>query len=714
MEDGVKSFYDTLDKDKFKFFRNNDVYTVFDADIDKIPNHNSRDVVERRGMRELRLPQTGIEEIIRIMLIQKKVVVQEYENMTLTREGYPGHWKDFTDLLLGKRPVPSILAVKLSKAFEVSFIKTSESVVQTCSFEDDDMFSNLYGIINETNALEVIYDNRKLNDFLNGIGVSNHFRRDRGSSTKLLCEYLRVDEEQYEHREYIRPFICRVDGNVLSALNVCDEDKHCVIKTFSCYTNQGWRLLSNFFMQPLRNKKEIERRLDIVDEFRSLNLGILNEFPDLLKLTRRISSSRISIQETLRLLQVIDNVPKLMSILESRASLIEDFVLPLKDLYLSLQTLKAEVERVIDMEAAENKIYRVRLDVSERLYELDGKLTEVEGNIQKEYERVCKIYAKTKLDASSGVFKVTKVEYQRNQDLFNEQRFLVLNFSKAGVSFSTRNLSLLNAQKESIGMEIEKEERCVVNGMRGMLKRHLPSIELLNYITALADVFNAFSVKAMLKGYSRPFFSEKTFEIRNGFHPVLEDRSYIPNSVRMDNKRMCVITGPNMGGKSTFLKTCGVIAILAQIGSYVPAERSTMPIFDGIYVRVGANDCAFTGASTFMMEMIDVARICRLSSSESLVIIDELGRGTSAIDGLSIARAVKEHLVMKNVLCFCATHFPELCSEDVLNKRVKSNGSVLMYELIDGVCDTSFGISVAEKVNFPKEVVEVAKKYMAQ
>jgi len=261
-------------------------------------------------------------------------------------------------------------------------------------------------------------------------------------------------------------------------------------------------------------------------------------------------------------------------------------------------------------------------------------------------------------------------------------------------------------------IEIDKEEKYIKDKMRNTMKDYISSVEVLNYLIALIDVFNSFSIKSTLEGYSRPLFNEKIFEINNGFHPVLEDKDYIPNSIKMNEKRMCIITGPNMGGKSTFLKTCGVIAILAQIGSYIPAEYGNLPIFDGIYVRVGANDCAFTGTSTFMMEMMDIAKICRSSSSSSLVIIDELGRGTSAIDGLSIAQSVKEYLISKGSLCFCATHFPELCDENVLNKRVKNDGTLLMYELVDGICDTSFGIMVAEKVNFPDEVIEMAKNYM--
>lgn len=714
MEESFRRFYRTLDGGRFKLFRRNDVYLVFDADIDRMPEYDPKDVTERKGFRELRLSQTRMEEVVRLMLTERMVGVQEYEDTVLVREGFPGNWKDFTDLLLDRRATPSIMAVKFGTALEVSFLVTSETVIYSCSFEDDDVFSNLYGVVNEINVVEAVHDDARLAGFFNGIGVSNHMMRSGGGSVGLLCGYLRVGEEQYRHEEYARPYVCRVDKNVLSALNLCSEEEHSVIKTFACSTNQGWRLLHKFFMQPLRSREEIDRRLDIVDALKPLDLCMLREFPDLLRLTRRITSGRISLQEMLRLLQVIRKVPQLVSILSAQPLLDGDFVKPLRNLDSTFQPLIREVESVVDLEAAERNIYRIRLSVSEGLCECDRKLGRIDEDIQKEYERVSQICARIRLDKNTRAFKVTRAEYQKYQDVFRKNGFLELSMSRSGVSLSTRNLSFLNAERMSVETEVEREERHAMERMRATMRGYVPALEALNYIVALADVFSAFSMKAMLSGYSRPVFGERMLEIRRGFHPVLEDTDYITNSIEMDEKRVCVITGPNMGGKSTFLKTCGVMAVLAQVGSYVPAEYCSIPIFDGVYVRIGASDCAFTGTSTFMMEMTDIARICRLSTPQSLVIIDELGRGTSAIDGLSIARAVKEHLISKDVLCLCATHFPELCGDDVLNKRVKNEGTLLMYEVVDGVCDTSFGITVAEKTNFPEEVVAAAKEYMLQ
>ncbi|AFN82664.1 DNA mismatch repair ATPase MutS [Encephalitozoon romaleae SJ-2008] len=712
MDHEFKLFYETLDKSKFKFFGRGESYSVFNEDIAMIPRRNAKDVIEKKEGKEMRVSKGEIEDIIRVLLTEAKIGVQEYDGQALIREGFPGNWKDFTDLLLDTRNVPSIAAVKLGDTVEISFLITSEPTIYTSNFEDDEIFSSLYWILNEVNAVEVVYDNKKLTDFLNKLGISGCLRRSEENTVKLLCRYLRISEENYECREYIRPFLCRVDKNVLSALNVYNEREHCVSKTFCCYTNQGWRLLHRMLLQPLRNKEEIERRLNTIDSLKTLNLSILRKFPDLLRLSRRISGGRVSLREILRLVQTIDAIPDLISSFSTSLPLTRDVGEPLKKIFSAFEPIKAEVARVVDLEAAEENVYRIMPDVSPRLYKLNEALKEVDEEMDKEYRRVCETFPKLKIDRILGVFKTTKTEYQKTRDIFRKEGFVELNLVKGGVSLTTRTLSSLNERKTSLKEKVDDEEKEIMDGMKTMLKNYISYIESLNYLTALIDVFSAFSIKATLKGYSRPEFNKNKLEIRGGFHPVLEDQDYIPNSIKMEDKRMCVVTGPNMGGKSTFLKTCGVIALLAHMGCYVPAEYASIPILDGIYVRVGAADCSFTGSSTFMMEMADIARICRLSSPESLVIIDELGRGTSAIDGLSIAQAVKEHLVQKKSLCLCATHFPELCGDDVLNKKVKNEGTLLMYELVDGVCDTSFGIMVAEKVGFPVEVIQMAKEYM--
>lgn len=216
----------------------------------------------------------------------------------------------------------------------------------------------------------------------------------------------------------------------------------------------------------------------------------------------------------------------------------------------------------------------------------------------------------------------------------------------------------------------------------------------------------------------------RTFELTASRHPLLELQNgvnFIANDVKLTSgsSHYQIITGPNMGGKSTYITTIGICALLAQIGSFVPATTATIPIFDSILCRVGAGDQQLKGISTFMAEMLESTAIVNQSTLKSLVIIDELGRGTSTSEGLGLAQAISEHMATKNTFCLFATHFHELCQlsgsiKGVVNKSVDvhvTDTKISMgYKIKNEPCEKSYGIHVAQQADFPGPVIACAKR----
>jgi len=305
----------------------------------------------------------------------------------------------------------------------------------------------------------------------------------------------------------------------------------------------------------------------------------------------------------------------------------------------------------------------------------------------------------------------------RSQTLSGKERYI------------TPELQQLQLEIEKARNEIEFAEQQVYEKIKKIVNEHVTSLRRVANAMANLDAIIGFANVAYENGYTRPTFNNnRDILIQDGRHPIIEkilSENFIPNSTSLTNQEsIWIVTGPNMGGKSTYLRQIALICLLAQCGSFVPAKQASLPILDKIFTRIGAGDNLAEGKSTFLVEMEETANICNQATEKSLVILDEVGRGTSTFDGLAIAQAVVEH-IYKNIKarCLFATHyheltnlhqkFPEIVSYHTASKKTE-NGILFLHKIIKGTATGSFGIEVAKLANLPHSVIERSEELLIQ
>ena len=308
--------------------------------------------------------------------------------------------------------------------------------------------------------------------------------------------------------------------------------------------------------------------------------------------------------------------------------------------------------------------------------------------------------------------------FVRRQTLVNAERFITDELKE----FESKILSAEAKKKE--------RERFLFEELRQSVLSKLPELQSLSKHIAEADLIQSFATVAKEKRFCRPKITEFSDElsIENGRHVVVEGalekegKRFIPNSLEMTDDTFHLLTGPNMGGKSTYLRQNALIVFLAHIGSFVPASSASIPCTDQIFTRIGSGDSLSTGESTFLVEMQESSRILRNATEKSFVILDEVGRGTSTYDGLAIAWAITEYLHKKGVKTLFATHYHELISlvsdlEKARNFSVRviedaKKGIIFLHQVFEGGAEKSFGIAVAKSAGFPFEVIEKSEEIL--
>lgn len=497
----------------------------------------------------------------------------------------------------------------------------------------------------------------------------------------------------------------------------------------------GARLLKNYIDRPLLNQQAIEKRLDIVEIFtqqfiqRESIKEILKEVYDLERLSSRIAFGNINARDLKWIASSLKVIPELK---QQLYSFNEDLTNQLADQLIDLSHITKLIDdAIIDnppLTIKEGNIIKDHFseDLDELRYlrdhgkqwliDFEQKEREKTGikNLKVGYNRVFGYY----IEVTKGSLDQVKdeFEYTRKQSLSNAERFI------------TPELKDMESKILSAQDKIEKLEYVLFTQIRNEIKKEVHLIQDVAKIIAQVDVYQSLAMLASENSYVRPVFNNnKTLEITEGRHGVIEKvmghGKYVPNDVHIDeNNPVVLITGPNMGGKSTYMREVALMIIMAQIGSFVPAKYANLTIFDQIFTRIGASDDLISGQSTFMVEMLEANNALRYASENSLILFDEIGRGTATFDGMAIAQAMIEYIA-KNIHCMTlfSTHYHELTFlEDKglgiqnvhASARVDNDHLVFEYLIKKGRSNKSYGVNVAKLAKLPDEVIQRANRVL--
>ena len=500
-------------------------------------------------------------------------------------------------------------------------------------------------------------------------------------------------------------------------------------------TSMGSRKLHDWIDRPLQNRNAIQDRQDSVEEFvkdvllRAAVRDRLSAMSDIERLCSKIVYGTLNARDCNALSATLDAIPELKMLLSSCGSKeIRRFIDEADDLTELKNTLHAAI--IDDPPAVIRDGGFIRAGYSQEIDELRSirenshqwlqDFEQAERNntgikkLRIGYNRVFGYY----IEVTRSNFDQVPEHYIRKQTLANAERFITPELKEM-------EDTILGADEKILALELK-----LFSELRETLLTYTEKLQKNADLIASVDCFQSFASVAADHGYTRPNITEDgIIHIRQGRHPIVENNSkerFIPNDVYLDNSdnRLLIITGPNMAGKSTYMRQVALITLMAHIGSFIPASFADICIVDRIFTRIGASDDLASGQSTFMVEMSEMANIINNATSKSLLILDEIGRGTSTFDGLSIAWAILEHIADKK-LCgaktLFATHYHELTElEDkisgVVNYRisVKEVGEDILFlrRIVKGSGDKSFGIQVARLAGLPKEILNRAKKIL--
>ena len=601
--------------------------------------------------------------------------------------------------------------------------KMRERDVLAISFEDNssvDMnFSRLFEDLNQDKLKQTV---ARLFNYL--------FRSQKRSldhlqpvTTYQIQQYMKID--YYSKRNLELTETIRSKGKKGSLLWLLDETK----------TAMGARMLKHWIDRPLINQQEIEQRHHLVDVLlnhyfeRQELREKLKEVYDLERLAGRVAFGNVNARDLVQLKRSLMQVPFLKQILQGmqdeqmteiaekldpceevtdllEQAIVENPPVSLKEGNIIRDGYNDQLDQYRDA-SRNGKTWIAQLEREER--ENTGIKSLKVG-----YNRVFGYYIEV---TRANLHLLEEGQYERKQTLTNAERFIT------------------PALKEKEALILQAEEKCgeleyeLFTEIREMVKEQIPRLQALAKSVSALDVLQCFSQVSEERRYVKPKFSnERRVVIKNGRHPVVEkvlnSQEYVPNDCYMDSDReVLLITGPNMSGKRTYMRQIALIAILAQIGCYVPASEAVLPIFDQVFTRIGAADDLISGQSTFMVEMLEAKNAIANATQNSLILFDEIGRGTSTYDGMALAQAIIEYIHERiGAKTLFSTHYHELTVLDGELAKLKNihvsaiehQGKVVfLHKIKEGPADKSYGIHVAQLAELPPELITRASEILA-
>lgn len=617
-------------------------------------------------------------------------------------------------VLLGNNVREIVIQEKFDKKI-VKMIEEMQTI--TVSFHNDNALKEEY-----RHLLNGIEDDRVETAF----GVLTNYLDE---TQKRNMAHLNAVEMVYENDFLQMDFSTKQNLELTSSLRSNSRSQTLWSFLDKCRSSMGSRLLKKWIEYPLVDTAMINRRLDAVeylndnfitkDELRE-HLGFVY---DMERLSARVAYGSANPRDILRLIKTLEHTPQIFELFHD-CSAYEEFqsIDPCRELYDMIEgaiidnpplTLKDGGVFVEGYNEELDQVREIGKNGKNWILELENKERERTSvkSLKIGYNRVFGYYievTKTNLDSIKDEFG-----YVRKQTLTNAERFITQ-------ELKDKEDAIVHAQERSIRLEAE-----LFNHLLNQIKVYLPKLHDLSHALATIDALYALAEISSENGYTRPqFHTGHSIHMKEARHPILDrmmkTTRYVSNDLEMgEDNDILMITGPNMGGKSTYMRQTVLLVIMAQIGCFVPAKKAEMPIFDQIFTRIGASDDIMSGQSTFMVEMIEANNALQNATANSLILFDEIGRGTSTYDGMALAQAMIEYII-RNIKAktLFSTHYHELTEMAEKNAGIRNvhvdvheedDKVTFLYRVLDGKADKSYGINVARLAHLPSSVLERAK-----